>query len=82
MPAYTKSMMEAMGEAMENMSPQDVTKPMEQAMDNALSSWEQWTRAGQENTAASLEAMTRQLAEMTTKLADLENQIAELKGQK
>lgn len=79
MPTYTKTMTEAVGEMMEGVNAQSVKQPAKQAMDNTLTAWGLPTRAEQERTDATLEAMNRQLAEITAKLGDLESKIIELR---
>jgi hypothetical protein len=80
MPRYTQMMMDSMNEAMATGA--DMTKPVEEMMESTMSAWGmpvQTEQAGQEKTAAALEAMATQLASLNDKIASLESQIADLK---
>jgi len=78
MPRYTQMMVDSMNEAMA--SGADMTKPVEEMMASTMSAWGmpgQATKAGQDNTAAALEAMAAQMAALNEKIASLETQLAD-----
>jgi hypothetical protein len=79
MPRYTQMMVDSVNEAMATGA--GMVRPVEEMMESTMTAWGMPGRAaqaGQDNTAAALEAIAAQMTALNEKIASLETQLADL----